>query len=288
MLRRVVEVWRVTTLAHELGLIPPGRLGPVAAQARAAWGLTPAEITRSTQGLISPRELRLLESGRLAPTDEQVQALFRVLGIALEEILPARVRLEIDRTQGRLVAGSSVTHVLPDATEEQLCSRYLCLVYALRRVRAGTFVVPRMDDLDVLAETLQLNAATVRLRLESMMRHHRDELRVGVRSLAGRAALPGLGLLVGMTALGALLMVEAQPLSAAPSSPPLSAAGSTDVRRVDIGTPMLLERIVPAQVHARGAEKGSDDGRHVVLSMLRPVSSRVSLSSMTGDEPSDS
>lgn len=260
MSRKVVEVHGVTTEAHDLGLIPPGRLGPLAAQARAGWGLSAADVCRATDGLLNARELRLLEAGRLAPTEEQTKALFAVLGIALEEIVPARLRLEIDRTQGRLVAGSLVTRVLPDATDEQVFTRYLCLVYALRRVRPGTFLVPRLDDLDVLAEALHQNATQSRLHLEHLMRHHRDDLRVGVRSIVGRAALPGLGLLVGMTSMGALLMVEAQPLSAMPAMNPS--------HHVDIGTPVVLERVRSVvSVDERDEDRQGD--RHVVVSLTR-------------------
>ncbi len=265
---KVAEVCDVTTEAHDLGLIPPGRLGPLAAQARAGWGLTPADVCRATDGLINSRELRLLESGRLAPTEEQTKALFAVLGIALEEITPSRVRLEIDRTQGRLVAGSLVTRVLPDATDQQVFTRYLCLVYALRRVRPGTFLVPRADDLDVLAEALHQNATQSRLHLEHLMRHHRDDLRLGVRSITGRAALPGLGLLVGMTSLGALLMVEAQPLSAMPAMTPMAPMNQV-LNQVDIATPVVFERIRNmATADVRNPDVSGDD-RHVVVSLTR-------------------
>ena len=263
----------MTTEAHDLGLIPPGRLGPLAAQARAGWGLTPTDVCKATDGLINSRELRLLESGRLAPTEEQTKALFAVLGIALEEITPSRVRLEIDRTQGRLVAGSLVTRVLPNATDQQVFTRYLCLVYALRRVRPGTFLVPRADDLDVLAEALHQNSTQSRLHLEHLMRHHRDALRLGVRSIVGRAALPGLGLLVGMTSLGALLMVEAQPLSAMPAMTPMNPTAQMPVNQmpnqVDIATPVVFERIRSLASADEINPVVSGDDRHVVVSLTR-------------------
>lgn len=234
-----------------------------------------ADVSRATAGLVSTVELRLLESGRLALTEEQLRALFQVLAISTEEILPGRVRLEIDTTQGRLVAGGSVATVLPDATDGEILHRYLCLIYALRRVRAGTFVVPRTDDLEVLAAALDQSPTEIRLRLEHLMRHRRDDLRLGVRSLAGRAALPGLGLLVGVTALGALLLVEAQPLSAAPlppistmstSAPSHGAQGPVHVRgSVDIGTPLVLER----QQGTTGPEGTNGGESGVVLSMIR-------------------
>lgn len=273
----------MTTLAHELGLIPPARLGPLASQARQAWGWSLADVARRTDGLLSTVELRLLESGRLAASDIQVRALFGVLSISTEELLPVRVRLEVDTSQGRLVAGGSVAQVLPDATEDELLRRYLCLVYTLRRIRAGTFVVPRTDDLGVLATALDRSAADIRLSLEHLMRHRRDDLRLGVRALIGRAALPGLGLLVGMTSLGALLLVEAQPLSAAPVGPGISMSAPSSLApaflpapgagRVDIGVPLVLERLTSSAIESDRAGD-LDDVRAepgVVLSMVRTV-----------------
>ena len=282
----------MTTLAHDLGLIPPGRLGPLAAEARSVWGMSLNDVSQATGDLVSTVELRLLESGRLSLSEEQIRALFKVLAISTEEILPVRVRLEIDTSQGRLVAGGSVATMLPDATDAQILHRYLCLVYALRRVRAGTFVVPRADDLDVLATSLGAHPAEVRLRLEHLMRHRRDDLRLGVRALAGRAALPGLGLLVGVTALGALLLVEAQPLGAAPlpsttmsapgpvSGGPASTGSKVGSRHgsVDIGTPLVIERqrpilgpvLGPVLGPTGGADAGATSGDSgVVLSLVR-------------------
>jgi hypothetical protein len=245
----------------------------MAAQARAAWGMSPADVSKATGGVVSIADLRLLEAGRLSLTEEQATALFSVLAIATEDLAPVRVRLEIDTTQGRLVAGGSVARMLPDATEHEILTRYLCLIYALRRTRPGTFVVPRADDLEVLGEAVGRPPEEVRLRLEHLMRHRRDDLRVGVRSLIGRAALPGLGLLVGVTSLGALLLVEAQPLGAAPGGSLADHQGSVSAPMpggpsgsfggsIELGMPMTVER--PA---TRAAATPEHEG---VVIALRP------------------
>jgi transcriptional regulator with XRE-family HTH domain len=266
MPRKVVEVCVVTTLANDLGLIPPARLGPMLMQARMARSIGVSDLAQQLSAEFSPQEIRLLESGRLAATDTQLRSIFGVLGIEIDELIPTRVRLEIDRSQGRLVAGSSVTRVLPNATDAELLARYLSIIYSLRRVRPGTFLVPRTDDLEVFAEAFDQTAANVRLQLEHLMRHERDHLRLGVRALAGRAVLPGLGLFVGMTAIGALLLVEAQPVSAQPvSAQPFStqsfsthtvAKHSQAKSRVQIGTALVIER-TPDRV--AGFDTGSLD-----------------------------
>jgi hypothetical protein len=208
----------VTAQAADLGLIPPARLGPFVGLARRSLGLSADELAQQSDGRLSARDVKLLERGRLACDEEQLGALEQLLGVTFETTAPIRTRLIVDPTQGRLVLGGAVTEMVPDASDEELLVRYLMLVYLCRKVRPGSFIVPRADDIALLADVLRKRPVEVRQSLARLPREERDALRTGVRRLSRRRLLPGLGLFVGACHDGALLLVDADETGTAPTT----------------------------------------------------------------------
>jgi hypothetical protein len=215
----VVDNLGVTALAADLGLIPPARLGPFVGLARRSLGLSADDLARQSDGRLSVRDVKLLERGRLACDEEQLDAIEQLLGVSFGTAAPSRTRLIVDPTQGRLVVGGAVTEMVPDASDEELLVRYLMLVYICRKVRPGSFIVPRADDVGVLAGVLGKRPADVRQSLARLPREERDALRSGVRQLSRRRLLPGLGLFVGARHDGALLLVETDEVNTMPAAP---------------------------------------------------------------------
>lgn len=150
----------------------------------------------------------MIERGRLICREPQLGAIEDVLGLRFGQEAPTRTRLIVDPEQGRLVMGGRIARVLPDSSDNELLLRYLTLVYLCRRARPGTYVVPRVDDVETLARVMNRPAVAVRQSLARLPHTERDALRVAVRTASNRRVLPGLGLFVGMHRHGALLMVD--------------------------------------------------------------------------------
>jgi hypothetical protein len=121
---------------------------------------------------------------------------------------PERVKLVIDLQEGRLAAGS-VSRSLsgPTPTPNQVLATYLSLVYTLRHAEPGTPLTLRTGDLDVLAQVLRLSEGDVERRLTELMADPAGEISLRKRLLRGRVVVPVAGILVAVTAVGALLLV---------------------------------------------------------------------------------
>jgi Helix-turn-helix domain len=198
----------MTTTLVDLGLVPPARLGPFVEMARRQLGMSREEVAAASTGRLSVQDLTLLERGRLVCREPHLGALQDLLGLPFAHVVPNRTRLIIDPMQGRLVIGGNVAEVLPDATDDELLVRYLSLVYLCRRARPGTYVVPRADDVETLADVLDSPTARIRQQLARLPYEQKDVLRLCVRNASGRRLLPGLGLFVGVHRRGALVMVD--------------------------------------------------------------------------------
>lgn len=194
----------LVTADTDLGLIPPRRLGALLEQARtdANWGYL--EVSVASGGRFSPTELRAIEAGKSHLDDERVRTLTELYGIELERLIPQRSLLVIDRDERSQESADDARN----ETDRQVLLRYLAFVYHLRSTPPGRPIVLRSRDIDVLAEFLEATPASVHEVLTRMMEHSRKDLVRVLRSVAGRPALPGLGLLVALTDAGALLLVR--------------------------------------------------------------------------------
>lgn len=143
---------------------------------------------------------------------------------------PERVKLVVDLDVGRLAAGSvSRSLVGPSPTPDQVLATYLSLVYTLRNAEPGTPIVLRRGDLDVLAEVLRLSEPDVQRRLDELMAEPDGAVHRGRQLLRRRVLVPAVGIVVAVTALGALVLVVDRDDPAPPVSPGV-------VADTDIGT----------------------------------------------------
>lgn len=134
---------------------------------------------------------------------------------------PERVKLIVDLDVGRLAAGSvSRSLAGPSPTPDQVLATYLSLVYTVRNAEPGTPLVLRRGDLDVLAEVLRLSEPDVQRRLDELMVEPHGEVQRGRQLLRRRVLVPAVGIVVAVTALGALVLVVDRDDATPPSSPP--------------------------------------------------------------------
>jgi hypothetical protein len=179
-------------------------------------GLSTAEVANALSGELSSQEVRLLEAGRLRPTELQVRALAELLHLPLERVVPLRVRLVVDPDQGQMVSGGTVATFVPHAEVDEILLSYLGCVTVCRQLRPGTYIAPRADDLEVLSIVMEETVSWVRQRLVILCRQERDELRMRTRAMSQQSALPGLGLFVAFTPVGGLLLVDVESVAAMP------------------------------------------------------------------------
>lgn len=175
----------------------------------------------------------MLERGAVAVVDHDIQAVAALYGVDLAQSVRGQAELIIDRSEGKLAIGDSRGRFAPNDDDRDIMIRYLSLVYRLRNSAPGQVLPARNGDLEVLAQVFSSTPEEVRLALEDLMLHHAPALRETHRILRRRVAIPAIGVLVALTAVGGLvLMSRSEPASPKPS------AGQS----VEIGTAMTIER----------------------------------------------
>lgn len=220
-------------LATGSTLVPPTRLGGLLREARVNAQLTLEELERRSAGRFSVGDLELLEAGRVGVADHDVEAAAALYGIDLRPSIRGHAELIIDRSEGTLAIGDATRRFAPNDDDRDVMIRYLSLVYRLRNSAPGHVLPARNGDLDVLAQVFSSTPEQVRLALEDLMLHHAPTLRETHRQLRRRVAVPAIGVLVALTAVGALVLVSRN--DAPPAKPAVE-------KTVEIGTAMTIER----------------------------------------------
>ena len=225
-------------------LVPPVRLGRLLGEARLTSGESLEDLARRCGLVYEVEFFAEVEAGR-APLDEPlVRWLADVYGVQAGALVPARSQLIIDLTEGQVaVGGAAVSFAAPDP--QQILTNYLALVYSLRGLPVGTPIPLRQADLVVLGDALQQSPREVSSSLGRMMIGGTDQVRDHARGLRRRLVVPVAGILVGLTAVGGLLLVRSDGAGSAgangsPSGPAVSAIAS--VPAPQIGDAVVLER----------------------------------------------
>jgi transcriptional regulator with XRE-family HTH domain len=235
-------------------LVPPVRLGRLLRDTREAQGESiPALVRRS--GLAYDDEwFERLESGGVALDEALVRWVGALYGIGASEIVPARSQLVIDLDEGLIAVGARRVPLpnTPGTTTnaESLLGNYLGLVYLLRDLPPGTPIPMREVDIAVLAQALQRDDRDVRTALARLISSDRDGLVLRSSSLRRRVVVPVAGILVGLTAVGGLLLVRSTASDARADDLPATEEGPAATAReqpaadapVEIGDAVVLER----------------------------------------------
>lgn len=204
-----VDVGAMTTVcageAHVL--LPPRRLGALLQRTRIQAGWSVDDVVAALRGRVEGAALAAIEAGERFADDRLVRMLAALYGVTVEALVPQRARLVIDPDEGVLRTGRHEAALGADRAPRDVLVRYLAFVYAMRGFKPGRFLVPRADDLEVLGAYLQRSPDEVRRELEDLMANARDEVADLSSSFRSRAVLPGVGFLVGLSAVGALLLV---------------------------------------------------------------------------------
>ncbi len=200
-------------------LVPPVRLGRLLRNRRVDRSLSLTELSREPGGL-SIALLEDIEQGR-APLDEQTIAVVASLyDIDANALAPQRSELIIDLEEGLLSLGEHRS-VIANSPSDQVLAKYLAIVYALRDLPNGSEIPIRQLDVGVLAHALEAERSAVEDELNSLMTEQTNVVEAVGAKIRRRLVVPIAGIFVGLTAVGGLVLVAAEPQPATSEEIPL-------------------------------------------------------------------
>lgn len=233
-------------------LVPPARLASLLIEARTSSGRELNDIELAAEGRFSMGDLRQIEAGSVTLSDNELRTIARIYNIDLSTVAPGRSVLEIDRSEGLLIVGGNSKRFLPDDDDRKIMLRYLALVYKMRDTKPGAPLGPRDNDLAVLAEVFGCSVLDVRDQFDHLTTTAVREIQSFHGSLGWRKILPGIGVLVAITAMGGLLLTQQH------SPSPVRAAAPVASAHISIGEPLVISR-----VSAIATAGGSSEGIHI-------------------------
>lgn len=211
----------------ETGLVPPYRLGALLGDARAARGLTLEDVVSASAGRLSLSRLASIERGTARLADDDLALLAQLYRLDPATAVPARSQLVMDL--------SGPDGPAPDRRE--VLARYLSMVYSMRHAQPGSPVALRVEDLDVLGTALRLGGDAIRADLEALMAEADGIVARRHRLLRRKVLLPAAGILVAVSAAGALVFSQG-----ASAQPPSGRTAATGTAPAVLGPAVVQER----------------------------------------------
>lgn len=202
---RAADGDKVNDSTVDVDLVPAQRLGVVLRRARQEQGLTHAEVSIRAGSVFTPATLWAVEDGKERLDAAGVEAVARALEVEVCELMPARADLVIDLNRGTIAAGSGSRAVGGDTDE--ILTQYLALVCTLRDMEPGTPIPVRDVDLAVLSSALLVDTDVVKTKLVTLMSEPPAVISTRTRLLRRKIIVPAAGILVGATAVGALVFI---------------------------------------------------------------------------------
>lgn len=200
----------------ELPLVPPARLAVLLTAKRRESGVDLVDLSRRSEHRFSPSMLEKIERG-VVPLDEAaLHDLVKIYGLESAISLPKRSKLILDLDALRVGVGDTVIP-FETSTTDVVLERYVSLLYLLRNEKPGRVLPLRDDDLDVLGSTLDLSVTRLTSDLSAIMGAAATNQRTS--RLSRQLSLGAAGLLVGMTAVGSLIIVGAPDASTVAAEP---------------------------------------------------------------------
>lgn len=230
----------------EVSLVPPARLASLLSTTRSEAGLDLVALAQRSNGAFSPTDLEAFERGR-RPLDElTIATLADLYQLDAGPIVPGRNELVLDLVDQNMSVGEWWTSFDSPLVDDVL-ERYVALVH-LMRGHAGTQAITlRTGDLEVLSQSLAEPPSSIRVRIEKLLESQRLPSRRSV--LQSMTAVAGAGILVGVTVVGAVVLVNSPRNPAAASADqvstaPLTLAASAPLAPVELvaAVPELSER----------------------------------------------
>lgn len=159
-------------------------------------------VARTSGGRFTAKQLRAIEAGRVAVDPRMAHELAELYGIDVAIVTPDRMPIEID-PRGVLSTGGSAISFDP-ADVDSLLENYLRLIRALRGEERPQAIELRRNDVEVLAQYLELPGEELVERLAALMGATQLQRRV----LAGMFVAGAM--VIGLSALAAANLQAAE------------------------------------------------------------------------------
>ena len=172
-------------------------------QARIARGLTQRDLAGRVR--VQLRTVRDWERGERVPTDDQIEAIASACGLRLTELLPRRGILSYDADTGVMRLGDGATELSTSMRDnDDVLHAFLMLVRQQRHVGPNQDVAVRVDDLEALADALDLDDEELEERLMRIIGlNRRQAAAVRAQLLRRRLAVGVVGMIAGISLLAA-------------------------------------------------------------------------------------
>ncbi|NLA34390.1 MAG: hypothetical protein GX868_01735 [Actinobacteria bacterium] len=183
-------------------LVPLGRFGALLYRERSRSAATLAELSRATENRRLPDRLLDIERGTVPLDDDEIAALCSAYAI---ESGPWQAtgpcRLVLDRT-----ASSDLSQPRRDGADGESSPAVVAERFLALAIMVGLDLTTERFGLDTLADTLELTAVDAFALLEERLVAGQDSLGAAVDSLRSKLTVPHVGLLVGDTLNGTLVL----------------------------------------------------------------------------------
>ncbi len=222
--------------------MPSTRFRALLASSRAASNLTVEDLSRRSNSVFSPRQLREIEEGVLFVDDATMATLLDLYKVERPLEQPGRGELVIDLIDERIRIDELSLPLASSAVDDVL-EQYVSLVHLVRaeEMPQGTVIGLRDDDLDTLAITFDEPSYAIRQRIRERGRTS-GRTRRAVRTLGPLLAL---GLVLAILA-GAFFLAS-DPLPQAPPAEQAAAAAPLAVLAAQPdNVPAVPVRVEPA------------------------------------------
>ena len=185
-------------------LVPPARLGALMVERRTERGLDIAQMAERSNGMFTANYLENAERGRVALDDRVIGHLVGLYEVHAGPVVPQRSELILDIDRQELAVGSQSVS-FDSLHADDVLERYISLIYMLRGLEPGSDLTLRDRDLDVLSRSLGQTPAKVRDDIKELLAAPDSVQRA--KSVSKLKMVMAAGLLVGVTALGTLVLV---------------------------------------------------------------------------------
>ena len=146
--------------------MPSTRFRALLTSSRAAHDLTVEDLSKRSNAIFSPRQLREIEEGTLFVDDATMATLLDLYKVERPLETPGRGELVIDLVDDRIHIDELSLPLASSAVDDVL-EQYVSLVHLVRseEMPAGTVIGLRDDDLDTLAVSLEEPSYVIRQRI---------------------------------------------------------------------------------------------------------------------------
>ena len=196
-----------------------------------------------------------VEAGQVQLDESQLARVADVYGVETSSLVPSRSRPVVDLSEGVIQDERTQAAFQVAPERDETLRRYLALVYEMRKQPPGSDLSLRVEDMEVLADVFDTRANDIESDLRRLIAGEAPAIESERSWLSARVLVPAAGVLVAVTAVGAL--VFAQTSSDAPAPTPAPAPQADQAVPLDQLPPAPVADVGPAGISQERLPDGS-------------------------------